>query len=245
MRLSDASPQHVAGTRLPPPPVSLRSGPVPPLRLLTDSHPDPAIDTALSSAVLQRVARGEIGPTLRLFVPGRIVAFGSQDRTRPGYRDAVAAVGNLGFDAIERLAGGRAATFHEGTIAFAWATPHQDSKTGIEELGYKGNMPNVWDGVPQEVLDKHLSESNFNVEQFSKEMGMSRMQLHRKLKALTGQTTTEFIRSQRLKLAASLLQKSDVNISEIGYQVGFNDHSYFTKCFRETYGTSPSEFSKK
>lgn len=119
--------------RLPPPPDSLRSRPVPPLRLLTDSHPDPAVDTALSSAILQRVARGEIGPTLRLFVPGRIVAFGSQDRTRPGYREAVAAVGEVGFEAIERLAGGRAATFHEGTIAFAWATPHRDSKAGIED----------------------------------------------------------------------------------------------------------------
>ena len=96
----------------------------------------------------------------------------------------------------------------------------------------------------QNVLDNHLVASDFNSKDFAKALGMSRMQLHRKLKALTGQTTTEFIRGQRLKLAASLLQKSDVNISEIGYQVGFNDHSYFTKCFRETYGTSPSEFSK-
>jgi lipoate-protein ligase A len=90
------------------------------------------VDTALSSAILARVARGEIGPTLRLFIPGRIVAFGSQDRTRTGYPDAVAAVRDLGFDAIERLAGGTAAVFHEGTIAFAWATPHEDSKLGIE-----------------------------------------------------------------------------------------------------------------
>jgi CheY-like chemotaxis protein len=97
----------------------------------------------------------------------------------------------------------------------------------------------------QNVLDDQLVASDFNSKNFAKALGMSRMQLHRKLKALTGQTTTEFIRNQRLKLAASLLQKSDVNISEIGYQVGFNDHSYFTKCFRETYGSSPSEFSKK
>lgn len=97
----------------------------------------------------------------------------------------------------------------------------------------------------QNVLDNHLVASDFNSAAFAKALGMSRMQLHRKLKALTGQTTTEFIRRQRLKLAASLLQKSDVNISEIGYQIGFNDHSYFTKCFRETYGASPSEFSKK
>lgn len=102
------------------------------LRLITTSDPDPAVDTALSSAVLGRVAAGEIGPTLRLFVPGRIVAFGSQDRTRPGYADAVSAVESAGFAAVERLAGGRAAVFHEGTIAFAWATPEPDSKSGIE-----------------------------------------------------------------------------------------------------------------
>nr|WP_288982036.1 tetratricopeptide repeat protein [uncultured Allomuricauda sp.] len=96
----------------------------------------------------------------------------------------------------------------------------------------------------QTILDEQLVSSDFNAEAFSVAIGMSRMQLHRKLKALTGQTTSEFIRGQRLKLAAKLLQKSDVNISEIGYQVGFNDHSYFTKCFRETYGLSPSEFSK-
>lgn len=102
------------------------------LRLITTSDPDPVMDTALSSAVLSRVAAGEIPPTLRLFVPGRIVAFGSQDRTREGYGDAVAAVRDSGFDAIERLAGGRAAVFHEGTLAFAWATPEADSKLGIE-----------------------------------------------------------------------------------------------------------------
>ncbi len=95
----------------------------------------------------------------------------------------------------------------------------------------------------QDILDNQLVESDFNVEAFSKALGMSRMQLHRKLKALTGQTTTEFIRSQRLKLAADLLKKSDANVSEIGYSVGFNNHSHFTKCFKEQFGVSPSEYS--
>ncbi|MAU16794.1 MAG: hypothetical protein CMH46_14795 [Muricauda sp.] len=97
----------------------------------------------------------------------------------------------------------------------------------------------------QNVLDNQLVKSDFSTGAFAEALGMSRMQLHRKLKALTGQTASEFIRNQRLKLAASLLKKTDANISEIGYQVGFNDHSYFTKCFREIYGISPSEFSKK
>ena len=95
------------------------------------------------------------------------------------------------------------------------------------------------------VLDKKLTESSFSVEEFSKAVGLSRMQLHRKLKALTDLSASEFIRSQRLKLAASLLQKSDANISEIGYMVGFNDPAYFSKCFKEAYGCSPSEYSSK
>lgn len=94
----------------------------------------------------------------------------------------------------------------------------------------------------QDVLDKQLTDSDFSVKEFAKSLGMSRMQLHRKLRALTGQTTTEFIRTQRLKLAADLLKTSDVNVSEIGYTVGFNNHSYFTKCFKEIYNCTPSAF---
>ena len=96
----------------------------------------------------------------------------------------------------------------------------------------------------QQIMDRSLIESSFNVEEFSKAVGMSRMQLHRKLKALTGLSASEFVRSQRLKLAASLLKKSDINVSQVGYSVGFNDHSYFTKCFRELYNMTPSEYAK-
>lgn len=103
------------------------------IRLLTESLEDAAKDTAVSTAILQRVAAGEIGPTLRLFVPQRTVAFGGQDRTRPGYTAAVRTAEDLGFAAIERLAGGRAAVFHEGTLAFAWATADGDPKRGIED----------------------------------------------------------------------------------------------------------------
>ena len=97
----------------------------------------------------------------------------------------------------------------------------------------------------QEVMDQRLVESGFSAREFSGALGMSRMQLHRKLKALTGLSATEFVRSQRLKLAASLLQTSNSNISQIGYQVGFNDPSYFAKCFKEAYGCSPTEYSQK
>jgi len=94
----------------------------------------------------------------------------------------------------------------------------------------------------QTVFDKQLTNPQFTAELFGKEMGVSRMQLHRKLKALTGQSTTEFIRSQRLKLATQLLKENKISISEVGYTVGFNDPSYFTKCFKQEYGTSPSDY---
>ena len=97
----------------------------------------------------------------------------------------------------------------------------------------------------QFVLDEKLVEPSFSVEDFSNTVGMSRMQLHRKLKALTGLSASEFIRSQRLKLAAKLLKTSDINISQVGYSVGFNDHSYFTKCFKETYNCTPSEYANR
>lgn len=97
----------------------------------------------------------------------------------------------------------------------------------------------------QEVLEKRLIESSFNVEYFSDAVGMSRMQLHRKIKALTGLSASEFIRSQRLKLAADLLKSSDINISQVGYSVGFNDHSYFAKCFKNVFNCTPTEYAKQ
>jgi lipoate-protein ligase A len=103
------------------------------LHLITDRLTDDAADTALSTALLEQVAEGLIPPTLRLFVPGRIVAFGSQDATNSGYASAVAGVRQLGYGAVERLAGGKAAVFHEATLAFAWATPQRDPKQGIEQ----------------------------------------------------------------------------------------------------------------
>lgn len=97
----------------------------------------------------------------------------------------------------------------------------------------------------QIVMDAHITDSEFSAERFGKEMGVSRMQLHRKLKALTGQSTSEFLRSQRLKLAARLLKKETVTISEVAYSVGFNDPSYFAKCFKEEFGCAPTQYASK
>jgi signal transduction histidine kinase/DNA-binding NarL/FixJ family response regulator len=97
----------------------------------------------------------------------------------------------------------------------------------------------------EEILDNNISNETFSSEDFSKAIGMSRMQLHRKLKALTGLSTSEYLRTERLKVASVLLKDKSLNISEIGYQVGFSSPSYFSKCFKETYGMLPSEFRDK
>ena len=77
------------------------------------------------------MAGGELPETLRLARPGPMVAFGKLDLVGPGYRDAVRAARAGGFEAIERLAGGRAAVFHEGTVAFSHAIPDPDPRPGV------------------------------------------------------------------------------------------------------------------
>jgi len=92
------------------------------------------------------------------------------------------------------------------------------------------------------VLEENLMNTEFDVKLFSKEIGMSRTNLHRKLKALTNYSATEFIRVYRLKRAKYLLEQKAGNISEVAYSVGFNSIGYFTKCFKNQYGKTPSEF---
>ncbi|CAN5883071.1 sensor histidine kinase [soil metagenome] len=95
------------------------------------------------------------------------------------------------------------------------------------------------------ILETNMSNDRFDVEAFSKEIGLSRTHLHRKLTAITGHAPNEFIRTVRLKRAALLLQQHHGNISEIAYSVGFSSLSYFTKCFKEIYGVPPSEYVRK
>jgi lipoate-protein ligase A len=92
------------------------------LRLIRHSLPDqPELSTEISRTILRRVADGELPPTVRIHRPGREVAFGRQDVANPGYGAAADAARAAGFAAVERLAGGRAAVFHEGTVAIARA----------------------------------------------------------------------------------------------------------------------------
>jgi signal transduction histidine kinase/DNA-binding response OmpR family regulator len=95
------------------------------------------------------------------------------------------------------------------------------------------------------VVTKHLTDSSFSVEDFSASMQLSRTQMHRKMKALTNQSSTEFIRTVRVNHAAELLKKHKTTVSEVAYQVGFESLSYFSKVFQEQLGTSPSEWHSR
>lgn len=95
------------------------------------------------------------------------------------------------------------------------------------------------------LAEEHMRDNQFDVNRLSDLAGLSRMQLFRKLKGLTGQSPSEFIRTLRLRKAAALIRGNFGNLSEITYEVGFNNPSYFGKSFRELYGMSPSEYANK
>jgi AraC-like DNA-binding protein len=96
-----------------------------------------------------------------------------------------------------------------------------------------------------QVVISHLDEVDFDVEYLEQAMDMSKMQLYRKLKMLTSLAGNEFIRSIRLQQARLLLEKGHLNVSEIAYQVGFNDPAYFTRAFKKQYGFAPKTFLTK
>ncbi len=95
-----------------------------------------------------------------------------------------------------------------------------------------------------EVVEQNISNPNFSVEEMSKILGVSRGHLYNKLVALVGKTPIEFIRIMRIKRAAQLLEKSQMMVSSIAYEVGFNSIKYFGKYFKEEYGMTPSAYAK-
>ncbi|GEM_PF-275566 len=95
-----------------------------------------------------------------------------------------------------------------------------------------------------EMVEENMGNSEYGIDDLCSDLGMSRIQLYRKLKALTGLSANEFIRSQRLQRAAQLLNQNQLNISQITYEVGFNDLKYFRSRFQEHFGMTPSDYIK-
>ena len=94
------------------------------------------------------------------------------------------------------------------------------------------------------MIERHIDDEEFSIEDFSQEAGCSRMQFYRKIKGLTDQTPSQFVRSIRLKRAAQLLLAKSDNVSQIAYSVGFSSLAYFNKCFREQFGVTPGQYAE-
>jgi DNA-binding response OmpR family regulator len=94
-----------------------------------------------------------------------------------------------------------------------------------------------------DVVNDHLSDVDFDAVKFAGKMALSRVQLHRKLKALTNKTTSDFVRTVRLNKAAGLLRDKTDNVTQIAYETGFSSLSWFAKSFKQQFGVTPSEYN--
>ncbi|TKG95081.1 hybrid sensor histidine kinase/response regulator [Puteibacter caeruleilacunae] len=108
-----------------------------------------------------------------------------------------------------------------------------------------GDLDNYFLNRLNKIINENMQSEDFTVEILASMAGISRSQLHRKLKNLTGSSATEYIRIIRLKHAAEMLVSSDYNIDEISYLTGFTSHSYFSKCFKQLYQVSPKEYKQQ
>jgi YesN/AraC family two-component response regulator len=91
-----------------------------------------------------------------------------------------------------------------------------------------------------EVIEKHLSEEDFSIEECSSEVGLSRTHFHKKLRALVGKSPSQYLRTVRLHRAKQMIEEERGNVSEVAYSVGFSSPAYFSRCFKEEFGYSPS-----
>ena len=120
----------------------------------------------------------------------------------------------------------------------------QQQKDKVEETKVKGNDELLMERI-MKVVNKHLSDSDFNVETLTSEVGISRAQLHRKMKEMTGLPVSEFIRNIRLEQAVRLLKEQKINVTQVAYTVGFSNLAHFSTVFRKQFGVSPTEYMER
>ena len=120
----------------------------------------------------------------------------------------------------------------------------QQQADRVEQPEVKGNDELLMERI-MKVVNKNLSNSDFNVDMLTQEVGISRAQLHRKMKELTGISTSEFIRNIRLEQAARLLKEQKINVTQVAYTVGFSNLAHFSTIFRKHFGVAPSEYAEQ
>ena len=112
----------------------------------------------------------------------------------------------------------------------------------VEKVEVKGNNDALMERI-MKVVNANLSNADFTVDMLTKEVGLSRAQLHRKMKEITGVSTTEFIRNLRMEQAARLIKEKKLNVTQVAYSVGFNNQTHFSTVFKKYFGQTPTEFS--
>lgn len=117
----------------------------------------------------------------------------------------------------------------------------QQQKDKVAETKVKGNDEILMERI-MKAVNEHLSDSDFNVEMLTGEVGISRAQLHRKMKEMTGLPVSEFIRNIRLEQAVRLLEEQKINVTQVAYTVGFSNLAHFSTVFRKQFGVSPTEY---
>lgn len=117
----------------------------------------------------------------------------------------------------------------------------QDQEDKVKAVEVKSNDEILMERV-MKVVNGHLDNPELNVEMLAEQVGLSRVQLHRRMKELTGIPASEFIRNIRLKQAAVLLKDKKMNISQVAYAVGFTNHTHFSTAFKKFYGVSPTDY---
>ena len=114
----------------------------------------------------------------------------------------------------------------------------------VDQPEVRGNDEVLMERI-MKCINKNISDSDFNVERLTQEVGISRVQLHRKMKEMTGISTSEFIRNIRLEQAARLLKEQKINVTQVAYTVGFSNLAHFSTIFRKHFGVAPSEYAER
>lgn len=120
----------------------------------------------------------------------------------------------------------------------------QQQKDKVQDLTVKGNDEVLMERI-MKAVNKNFSNSDFNVDMLTEEVGISRAQLHRKMKELTGIPASEFLRNIRLEQAARLLKEQRINVTQVAYAVGFSNLAHFSTVFRKHFGMSPTEYTER
>ncbi len=123
-------------------------------------------------------------------------------------------------------------------------TGAQQQTDKVVQPEVKGNDELLMERI-MKAINKNISDSDFNVDMLTQEVGISRAQLHRKMKELTGISTSEFIRNIRLEQAARLLKEQKINVTQVAYTVGFSNLAHFSTIFRKHFGVAPSEYAEQ